>query len=240
MTHHSVDVLAIGPHPDDAELLCGGTLARCADQGARTGILDLTRGETGTRGSPELRQEEAAKASKILGVHVRLNAGLPDAQIDNDRQTREHLVEFLRDLKPRVVILPFLRGRHPDHRLAAELCRDACFLSGLAKYGSGAPHRPHKLLYALAFREDPVKPTFVVDITAQFGRKMEALRSYSSQFEGVQQAGEAFPTGQSLYDLVEVQSRHYGSLIRRGYGEPFYTEETVEIEDVAGMRVRSL
>lgn len=240
MTDHSVDVLAIGPHPDDAELLCGGTLARCADQGHRTGILDLTRGETGTRGSPELRAAEAATASEILGIEVRLNAELPDGGITNDRETREHIVGLLRQLTPRVVILPFLRGRHPDHRLAAELCRDACFLSGLARYGSGSPHRPHKLLYALAFREDPVKPTFVVDITDQFGRKMEAIRSYSSQFEGVHQAGEAFPTGQSLYDLLEVQSRHYGSLIRRGYGEPFYTEETVEIEDVAAMRVRSL
>ena len=240
MTDHSVDVLAIGPHPDDAELLCGGTLARCADQGHRTGVLDLTRGEAGTRGSPELRATEAAAASRILGVHVRLNAELPDAGIKNDRDTREHIVGLLRELTPRVVILPFLRGRHPDHRLAAELCRDACFLSGLARYGSGSTHRPHKLLYAMAFREDPIKPTFVVDITEQFGRKMEAIRSYSSQFEGAQQGGEAFPTGQSLYDLVEGQSRHYGSLIRRGYGEPFYTEETVEIEDVAGMRVRSL
>ena len=240
MTDHSVDVLAIGPHPDDAELLCGGTLARCADQGYRTGILDLTRGETATRGTPELRAAEAATASEILGVAVRLNAELPDAGITNDRESREHLVGFLRQLTPRVVILPFLRGRHPDHRVAAEVCRDACFLSGLARYGSGSPHRPHKLLYAMAFREDPVKPTFVVDITDQFSRKLEAIRSYSSQFEGVQQAGEAFPTGQSLYDLLEVQSRHYGSLIRRGYGEPFFTDETVEIEDVAGMRVRSL
>lgn len=240
MTDHSVDVLAIGPHPDDAELLCGGTLARCADQGYRTGILDLTRGETATRGTPELRAAEAAAASEILGVSVRHNAELPDAGITNDRESRERLVGFLRQLTPRVVILPFLRGRHPDHRLAAELCRDACFLSGLARYGSGLPHRPHKLLYAMAFREDPVKPTFVVDITDQFSRKMEAIRSYSSQFEGMQQAGEAFPTGQPLYDLLEVQSRHYGSLIRRGYGEPFFTEETVEIENVAGMRVRSL
>jgi bacillithiol biosynthesis deacetylase BshB1 len=240
MTDHSVDVLAIGPHPDDAELLCGGTLARCADQGYRTGILDLTRGETATRGTPELRAAEATTASEILGVSVRLNAELPDAGITNDRESREHLVGFLRQLTPRVVILPFLRGRHPDHRVAAEVCRDACFLSGLARYGSGSPHRPHKLLYAMAFREDPVRPTFVVDITDQFSRKMEAIRSYSSQFEGMQQAGEAFPTGQSLYDLLEVQSRHYGSLIRRGYGEPFFTDETVEIEDVAGMRVRSL
>ena len=240
MKDHSVDVLAIGPHPDDAELLCGGTLARCVDQGYRTGILDLTRGETATRGTPELREVEAGNAGAILGVSVRVNAGLPDAGITNDRETRECLVGLLRELKPRVVILPFLRGRHPDHRLAAETCRDACFLSGLARYGPGEPSRPHKILYALAFREDAVKPTFVVDITDQFSRKMEAIRAYSSQFDGAIQAGEAFPTGQPLFDLLETQSRHYGSLIRTGYGEPFYTEETVEIDDVARMRVRSL
>ncbi|MDP2469939.1 MAG: bacillithiol biosynthesis deacetylase BshB1 [Candidatus Palauibacterales bacterium] len=240
MTDQPVDVLAIGPHPDDVELLCGGTLARSADQGYRTAILDLTRGEMGTRGTPDLRAEEAARAAAVLGVGRRVNAGLPDAGVTNDRETRERIVGLIRELRPRVVILPFLRGRHPDHRVAAELCRDACFLAGLARYGSGEAHRPHKIIHALAFREDPVKPTFVVDITEQFSRKMEAIRSYSSQFDGVSQAGEAFPTGQSLYELVESQSRHYGSLIRRGYGEPFHTEETVEVGDVAGMRVRSL
>jgi len=200
----------------------------------------LTRGEKGTRGTPELRAAEAEAARGILGVSIRVNAELPDAGITNDRETRVHLVGLLRELRPRTVILPFVRGRHPDHRVAVEVCRDACFLSGLARYGSGEAHRPHKLVYALAFREDPVKPTFVVDISDQFPRKMEAIRSYSSQFEDVKQAGEAFPTGQSLYDLVESQSRHYGSLIRRGYGEPFYTEETVEIDDVARLSVHSL
>jgi bacillithiol biosynthesis deacetylase BshB1 len=240
MVDRPVDVLAIGPHPDDAELLCGGTLARCADQGYRTGILDLTRGEMGTRGTPALRSEEAADAGRILGVETRVNAGLADAGITNDRETRERVVDLLRQLRPRVVILPFLTGRHPDHRVASEMGRDACFLSRLERYGSGEPHRVEKILYALTFREDPVKPTFVVDITDQFDRKIRAIRCYASQFDGAEQAGEAYPTGQPFYDVVEVQSRHYGSLIRRGYGEPFYTEETVEIEDVAGMGVRSL
>lgn len=240
MVDHPVDVLAIGPHPDDVELLCGGALARCADQGYRTAILDLTRGEMGTRGTPELRAEEAAAAARILGVETRANAGLPDAGITNDRETRECLVGWLRRLSPRVVILPFVRGRHPDHRVAAEVCRDACFLAGLSRFGEGRPHRPDKILHAMAFREDPVKPTFVVDITDQFDRKMQAIRSYRSQFDGAQAAGEAFPTGQFLFDLVEVQSRHYGSLIRCGYGEPFYTEETVAIDDIAAMGVSSL
>jgi bacillithiol biosynthesis deacetylase BshB1 len=241
MTERTVDVLAVGPHPDDVELLCGGTLARSADQGYRTAILDLTRGEMGTHGSARLREGEAARAAEILGVSARLNAGLPDASLANSIEAREEVVALLRSLRPRVVILPFLRGRHPDHRVTAELVRDACFLSGLEKYGSNAPpHRPHKILYALSFREDPVKPTFVVDIAEQFGRKMEAIRAYSSQFEEARQAGEAFPTGQPLYELVGTQNRHYGSLIRRAYGEPFYTEETVEVEDIARMRVRSM
>jgi len=240
MTDPPVDVLAVGPHPDDAELLCGGTLARCADLGRRTAILDLTRGETGTRGTPELRASEAEVARAALGVDLRVNAGLPDADITNDRETRERLVAILRELRPRVVILPFMRGRHPDHRRAAEVCRDACFLSGLARFGAGSPHRPHKILHALAFREDAVKPTFVVDITDQFDRKMRAIRTYASQFEGVTQAGEAFPTGQPFYDLVETQSRHYGSLIRKPFGEPFFTEETLEVDDVAALGVRSL
>jgi bacillithiol biosynthesis deacetylase BshB1 len=240
MTDQPVDVLAVGPHPDDAELLCGGVLARCADLGRRTAILDLTRGETGTRGTPELRAKEAEAARAALGVDIRVNAGLPDADITNDRETRERLVAILRELRPRVVILPFMRGRHPDHRRAAEVGRDACFLAGLERFGAGSPHRPHKILHALAFREDAVRPTFVVDITDQFDRKMQAIRAYASQFEGVTQAGEAFPTGQPFYDLVEMQSRHYGSLIRKPFGEPFFTEETLEVDDVAALGVRSL
>jgi bacillithiol biosynthesis deacetylase BshB1 len=241
MTERQVDVLAIGPHPDDAELMCGGTLARCADQGYRTAILDLTRGELGTRGTPDRRAEEAARAVGILGISVRANADLPDAGVVNSDESRRRLVAVLRDLRPRVVILPFPRGRHPDHRVAAELGRDACFLAGLANYGDRAPpHRPHKILHALSFREDPIKPTFVVDISEQFERKREAIQAYGSQFDGVVQAGEAYPTGQPLYELVETQNRHYGSLIRRPFGEPFHTEETVEVEDVASMRVRSI
>jgi LmbE family N-acetylglucosaminyl deacetylase len=144
------------------------------------------------------------------------------------------------------VILPFPRGRHPDHRIAAELGRDACFLSGLANYGDEAaralpPHRPVKVVHALAYREDDVKPTFVVGLTEkEFTLKLEAIRCYASQFEGVTKAGELFPTGQPLLELVESQGRHYGSLVRRPYGEPFWTEETLEVEDVSALGVFSL
>jgi len=236
-----VEVLAIAAHRDDVELTCAGTLLRAADAGHRTGILDLTAGESATRGSAEVRSLEADRAAAILGVVERRNAGLPDAHLRNDEESRRAVVEHIRHFAPRVVILPFPVGRHPDHRVASELGRDACFLAGLAKYpGTGAPHRPHKILYALSYREDPLKPTFVVDITGQFERKMAAIRCYASQFDGAKNAGEIFPTGQDLYSLVETQNAHYGSLIRARYGEPFYTHETVAVDDVVALGVQSM
>jgi len=140
------------------------------------------------------------------------------------------------------VILPYPVGRHPDHRVASELGRDACYLAGLVKYapGTGEPHRPFKLLYALAYREDPVKPSFVVDISDSFEAKVQAIRCYASQFDGAKAAGEIHPTGQDLYELIRVQSAHYGSLIRKAYGEPFFTHETVEVGDVLQLGVQSL
>lgn len=237
----SVDILAIAAHPDDAELTCGGTLARAAEMGHGTGILDLTRGETATRGTPELRAEEAERASDVLGISVRVNAGLPDAHLENTHEARRTIVRVLRELTPRVVILPFQVGRHPDHRIASELARDACFLAGLGNYDGGPAARPHKIIYALAYREDPIKPTFVVPLDeGQFQKKLESVRCYASQFAGANQAGEIFPTGQPLLERVETQTRHYGSLIREPYGEPFYTEETVAVADVVTLGVQSM
>ena len=171
----------------------------------------------------------------------RRNAGLRDAHLQNDEASRQVVIAEIRHFAPRVVILPFAVGRHPDHRIASELGRDACFLAGLAKYDApGAPHRPHKILYSLSYREDPVKPTFVVDISTQFERKLAAIRCYASQFDGAKAAGEIFPTGQDLYSLVEVQNAHYGSLIRCRYGEPFFTHETLAVEDVVSLGVQSM
>jgi bacillithiol biosynthesis deacetylase BshB1 len=236
-----VHLLAIAAHRDDVELTCAGTLIKAVSQGYRTGILDLTAGESATRGSAGLRAEEAEKAARLMAVSERRNAGLRDAYLENNEETRRVLVEQIRYFAPRVVILPFPVGRHPDHRVTSELGRDACFLAGLAKYdAAGEPHRPHKLLYALAYREDPVKPTFVVDISAEFDRKLAAIKCYSSQFDGAKNAGEIFPTGQDLYGLIETQNAHYGSLIRARYGEPFFTHETVGIEDVVGLGVQSM
>ena len=239
----TVDMLAIAAHRDDVELTCGGTLAKATKAGHRVGILDLTAGEMGTRGDAATRAAEAERAAKTLGVMVRLNAGMRDAHLENNEASRGKIVELIRRTRPRVVILPFAVGRHPDHRIASELGRDACYLAGLAKYepgkGGEAP-RPYKLLYALAYREDPVKPTFVVDISDVFETKMQAIRCYASQFDGAKAAGEIHPTGQDLYELIRVQSAHYGSLIRRRYGEPFYTAETQEVDDVLQLGVQSI
>ena len=237
----AVDLLAIAAHRDDVELTCAGTLLKAVDAGYRAGILDLTAGESGTRGSAALRAAEAERAAGILGVSERRNAGLPDAGLHNTEETRRIVVAEIRHFRPRVVILPFPIGRHPDHRLASELSLDACFLAGLARYDApGEPHRPHKILYSLAYREDPVKPTFVVDISAQFERKMQAIRCYASQFDGAMNAGEIVPTGQDLYSLVDPQNAHYGSLIRSRYGEPFFTHETVAVDDVVALGVQSM
>ena len=235
-----IDLLAIAPHPDDAELLCGGTLIRAADLGYRTGVLDLTAGELGSRGSRETRQREAECAAQVLGLTLRRNLGLSDAAIQNDQESRIRLVEAIRELRPRTVILPYLEGRHPDHRVASELGYDACYLAGLKNYpADGEPQRPAKILHTLAYREHAVKPTFVVDVSDAFDRKLEAIRCYESQFDDVQSLGELFPASVPFYDLVRLQDAHYGSLIRAAYGEPFYTRETLQIDDVVALPVSS-
>ena len=236
MTH--VDVLAIAAHRDDIELTCGGTLIKLAARGRSTGIIDLTQGETGTRGSAELRAQEASRAAEILGVSARVNLGLPDAGLVNVPQTRIELAKLIRQFKPQVVIAPASEGRHPDHRVAAELVRDACFVAGLAKLEPSVPvYRPRKVIHAITYREHFHKPTFVVDISDEFERKLEAVRCYASQFEGVTQAGEVYPNGEPLYEIIRHQAAHYGSLIRTRYGEPFFTTETMRVDDVTQLQV---
>src|SRR5258708_14217745 len=236
-----LDLLAIAAHPDDAELTWGGTVALAAKEGHKVGIVDLVQGEAGTHGSAAKRAQEAGAATRALGVDARANAGLADAHLANNDETRRRVIALIRRFRPRTVILPFPIGRHPDHRVASELGRDACYLAGLEKYDApGRPHRPHKILSALADREDPVKPTFVVDISQTMAAKMKALRCYKSQFDGAKNAGEIFPTGQPLYELIETQNAHYGSLIRARFGEPFFTFETMRVEDVVSLDVQSM
>ncbi len=234
----SVDILAIGAHPDDVELICGGTLIRAQMLGHRTGILDLSAGELGSRGTREIRAREAAAAAKVMGVTVRENLGLPDGGIVNTPETRAKVALVIRRLKPTVVITHSLHGRHPDHPIVAQLARDACFVAGLQKIEpQSPPHRPRKVLHALSFREDYQKPTFVVDITGSFEKKLEAVSAYASQFGEAVQAGEVYPNGEPLADLMRHHAAHYGSLIRSRYGEPFHTTETMRVEDVTALEV---
>ncbi|GMV04759.1 MAG: bacillithiol biosynthesis deacetylase BshB1 [Gemmatimonadota bacterium] len=234
-----LDVLAVMAHPDDAELLCGGALAKSADAGRRVGILDLTAGEMGSQGTPELRAREAAAAAAVLGVEVRRCAGLPDSRLEDTEAARLAVVAHLRELRPRVVVTHWKVGRHRDHRVACELVRDACFLSALKKLDApGEPFRPLKLVYATAFREDADPPSFVVDVTGQMERKLRAVAAYASQFEGKTQAGEVFPGGdRPLLEQIRAQCAHYGSRIRVAYGEPFRVEEALEVETLDGLGV---
>jgi bacillithiol biosynthesis deacetylase BshB1 len=222
-------VLGVFAHPDDAELLCGGALARSADAGERTGVLDLTRGELGTRGTAEIRAREAEAAATILGLAVRRNAELPDGHLQNDLPSRARVAGLIRELRPRVVVTHWTQGRHPDHHVAAQLTYDACFLAGLRNFDApGDAHRPTAFLHATAFREDADPPSIVIDVTAHLQRKLDALAAYASQFEGLSQAGEVFPGGdRPLVAQIEAHLARYGSLIRVRYGEPFRSRDTL-------------
>ena len=237
--HEPLDVLAVFAHPDDAELVCGGALAKASARGERVGILDLTRGEMGTRGTPELREREAQAAAEVLGVRVRRNAGLPDGRLDGSHEARAVVAAHLRQLRPRVVVTHWLEGRHPDHRAAARLVVDASFIAGLRNAEvAGEPHRLHKIVHGIAFREDAPPPSFVVDVTDEIERKLEAIRCFRSQFEGVSAAGEVFAGGgRPLEDQVRTHMAYHGSRIRVAYGEPFWARETFAVASLGELEV---
>jgi len=233
-----IDILAIAAHRDDVELTCAGTLIKAAKQGRKTAVIDLTAGEMGTKGDAKSRQEEADRSAKIMKLSARENLALPDAGIVNTPDTRTLVAKAIRKFKPRVVIAPARQGRHPDHRVTAELVRDACFVAGLAKLAPEVPkHRPHKILHCISFRQDFEKPTFIVDITDEFDQKLEAIKCFESQFGGATQAGEVYPNGEPLYDAIRHYSAYYGGMIRTRYGEPFFTTETMRVDDVAALEV---
>jgi bacillithiol biosynthesis deacetylase BshB1 len=233
-----VDILAIAAHPDDVELLCGGTLLKAARLGRKTAVVDLTAGEMGTRGDAKSRAKEATDAGRILKLSARECLGMADAGLVNTPATREQVARAIRKHAPRIVIAPALQGRHPDHRVAAELIRDACFVAGLAKVAPDVPkHRPLKVIHSITFRQDFEKPTFVVDISDEFEDKLAAIRCFDTQFAGNTQAGEVYPNGEPLLDAIRHYSAYYGSLIRAKYGEPFFTTETMRVDDVAALEV---
>ena len=234
-----LDVLAIAAHPDDVEQTCGGTLIKMAEKGYRTGVLDLTAGDMGTRGTPEKRLEEAAEAAKILLVGHRENLRFPDARLENTISARMTLAVKIRETRPRVVVLPYWEGRHPDHYRASELGYEACFLAGLKKLDEySEPHRPYKILYSSIYAN--VMPSFVVDISAQFERRLAALLSYRSQYGGGTEGGDLFPQEQEIRERLGAVARFYGNLVGVKYGEPFVVKETMLVEDVVAMGGRSI
>ena len=238
----NLDLLAIAAHPDDAELTCGGTLIQAVRSGYRVGILDLTQGEMGTRGTPETRLTEARAAAKVMGVQHRENLGLPDARLEPSLDYKLAVAARLRALRPRTVILPYWEGRHPDHAHASQIGYEACWLAGLRKLGlPGEPHRPFKILYSTMY--DPgwrKQPTFVVDISREFARRQRAIACYRSQFRGpAVQRGVHIPLS-GLPEMVTALSRYYGLLIGVQYGEPFATHELLQVEDILKLSVRSV
>ena len=234
-----LDILAIAAHPDDVEQTCGGTLIRMAELGYRTGVLDLTAGDMGSRGTPEIRIKESNTAACQMLLAWRGNMHLPDARLENTVSVRMSMAAEIRALRPRVVILPYWEARHPDHYRAAEIGFEACFLAGLKKLDEESePHRPAKILYSSLYAN--VTPSFVVDISAQFERRMAALFAYDSQYGEQPEASDLFPQQREIRERLGAIARFYGNLIGVKYGEPFVVKEAMRVDDITAMGVRSL
>jgi N-acetylglucosamine malate deacetylase 1 len=257
----SLDILAIAAHRDDVEQTCGGTLLNAAQRGQSTGILDLTQGEMGTRGTAEDRAREADDAAKILAVSWRRALDIPDGRVENTWENRLKVAGVIRETRPRVVILPYWKGRHPDHYTASVLGYEACFLAGLAKLGisgQGAeisqpvaggiapshdhppcpPHRPFKIIYATLYYD--IRPTFVVDISEQFEGKFASILAYKSQFSDQDAGKDLFPARDEIRSRVEAMARFYGMLGGVTFGEPFLQKEVGLVDDLLALPVKSI
>jgi len=237
-----IDILAIAAHRDDVEQTCGGTLLAMHAHGWKTGILDLTQGESGTRGTAEERRAEAEEAARILCVSHREALDLPDGNVENTLQNRIKIASVLRRLRPRVVILPYWTGRHPDHYTTATLGYEACFVSGLSKLeipGSAlAPHRPYKILYASLYAD--VRPSFVVDITPYVEQRLQSLLAYRSQYANQQAGGGLFVPEEDIRERTFATARHYGLLAGVRYAEPFVQKEVGLVDDLMELPVQSI
>jgi bacillithiol biosynthesis deacetylase BshB1 len=254
--NQSLDILAIAAHRDDVEQTCGGTLLKAAQRGQKTGILDLTQGEMGTRGTAEDRANEASDAAKILSVTWRRALDIPDGRVENTWENRLKVAGAIRETRPRVVILPYWKGRHPDHYTASVLGYEACFLAGLKKLELGqysavhqsslrtdpieslAPHRPFKIIYATLYYD--VRPTFVVDITDQFEGKFASILAYKSQFSDQEAGKDLFPAHDEIRARVDAMARFYGMLGGVTHAEPFLQKEVGLIDDLLSIPVKSI
>ena len=237
----NLDLLAIAAHPDDVELTCGGTLLKMAQFGYKTGILDLTAGEMGTRGTPQIRAKEAAKAAKLLRISWRDVLGARDSDVHASRRHKLRLAAIIRQLRPKTVILPYWEARHPDHYHASQLGYEGCFLAGLKQLPiAGETYRPFKILYSVSYAD--VRPTFVVDISAQYEQRRKAILAFASQFrpKKSERASNVHLAIDRLEEEMNELARHYGRLIGVPYGEPFLQKELMKVEDVVKMEVRSI
>jgi bacillithiol biosynthesis deacetylase BshB1 len=246
-----LDILAIAAHRDDVEQTCGGTLLKMAQRGHRTGILDLTRGEMGTRGTADDRRREAEEAARILKVSWRDALDIPDGRVENTWGNRLKVAQVIRQQRPRVVILPYWQGRHPDHYTASLLGYEACFLAGLAKLDTNTapsqsdtsatqllPHRPFKIIYATLYYD--IRPTFVVDITEQFETRFQSLMAYKTQFSDQEAGKDLFPAQAEIRSRIEAMARFYGILGGVTYAEPFLQKEVGLVEDLTLIPVKSI
>ena len=235
-----VDILTIAAHPDDIELTCAGTLIRMVAQGYSVGILDLTQGEMGTRGTPEIRAMEAEAARQVIGAKFRHRMNLGDSRLIASIENRIAVAEQIRRARPRTVILPFWEARHPDHYTAATIGYEACYAAGLKQLpASGEPYRPKKILYASMYWE--IKPSFLVDVSAYHAQKLEAINCFASQFAGnLKDITELYPAWGRLLDRVTTQCKYYGHLMGVDYAEPFVLKEVMAVDDVVNMPVASV
>ncbi len=223
-----LDILALSAHPDDTELCCGGTLAALVNQGKKTGVIDFTRGEMGTRGTPEQRMEESKKAAAIIGLSVRENLGIPDTRLENTREFQKKIIRKVRTFRPHVCLVGAPSDRHPDHGNGTRLALDALYYSGLAKIETngpdGNPQEHWRPSHVLHFMQDrPFEPDIVFDITETFETKKKAILAFQSQFN-VKEPGDepaTYISGREFFKGIEARARHYGHLIGTKYGEPF-------------------
>ncbi|MCC5941673.1 MAG: bacillithiol biosynthesis deacetylase BshB1 [Balneolaceae bacterium] len=223
-----LDVLALAAHPDDTELSCSGTLAALVQQGLRVGVIDLTRGEMGTRGTPALRLKEAAEAAQIIGLHARDNLGLPDTELHNTRELQLPIIERIRFYKPHICLINAPKDRHPDHGHAAALQLDSIFYSGLKKIETKGPdgklQEPHRPVHVLHYIQDqPLEPDFIFDISDSIDIKEKAIKAFSSQFN-VAEPGDELETYISDPDFfvsLRARAKQLGHLGGFTYGEGF-------------------
>ncbi len=235
-TFMNVDVLAIGAHPDDIELACGGTIAKFVQQGYKVGLCDLTQGELGTRGTKEIRKEEAQRAASILGVVTRRNLQIPDGNIEVSRKNIINIITLIRELRPAILIIPYAIERHPDHVHASELCREAWYYSGLEKMKTKLNgkaqerHRPHHYFEFMQWME--FDPSFIVDISSSFDLKMRSVRAHASQFFNPKsKESETRLSGPDFLEVIETRCRYFGSKIGVKYGEPFISKWSLGIDN---------